>query len=94
MSCKAVASAQGAQRTDVPFAVITQVSPACRYPVGVDWSEDRHWRCNNNVHPSRHGTYNGITMHPFETVFIKASWHVGEPHLSHYTRWVISCSSP
>lgn len=57
-----------------------------RYPVGVEWSEDRHWRCNNNVHPSRHGTYDGITMHPFETVFIKASWHVGEPHLSHYTR--------
>jgi hypothetical protein len=26
-------------------------------------------------------------MHPFETVFIKASWHVGEPHLSTYTRW-------
>ncbi len=34
----------------------------------VDWRDKRHWRCNNNVHPSRHGTYAGITMHPFETV--------------------------
>jgi hypothetical protein len=37
----------------------------------------------------RHGTYDGITMHPFETVFIKASWNVGEPFTSHYTKWVM-----
>ncbi|BDA51679.1 hypothetical protein COCOBI_19-2350 [Coccomyxa sp. Obi] len=60
------------------------------YPVGVDWSKQEHWRCNNNTHPSRHGTYDGITMHPFETVFIKASWHVGEPYLGHYTRWFMA----
>ena len=65
----------------------------CRYPVGIEWSEERHWRCNNNAHPSRHGTYDGITMHPFETVFVKASWHVGEPHLSHYTRCAL-CLTP
>lgn len=23
-------------------------------------------------------------------VFIKASWHVGEPHLSHYTKWFLA----
>lgn len=39
------------------------------------------------MHPSRSGTYDSITMHPFETVFIKASWHVGEPFTSHYTKW-------
>ena len=39
-----------------------------RYPEGVEWSDDRHWHCNNNAHPSRHGTYDGISMHPFETV--------------------------
>jgi hypothetical protein len=38
-----------------------------RYPPGVEWAEARHWRCNNNAHPSRHGTYDGISMHPFET---------------------------
>ncbi|CAL8465839.1 g5375 [Coccomyxa elongata] len=57
------------------------------YPVGVDWRDESHWHCNNNTHPSRRGTYDGISMHPFETVFLKASWHVGEPYTSHYTRW-------
>lgn len=38
----------------------------------VDWRDSRHWHCNNNVHPSRHGTYDGLSMHPFETIFIKA----------------------
>ena len=61
--------------------------------MGIEWSEERHWRCNNNAHPSRHGTYDGITMHPFETVFVKASWHVGEPHLSHYTRYALCLTS-
>lgn len=60
-----------------------------RYPADLDWRDERNWGCNDNVHPSRHGTYDGISMHPFETVFIKASWHVGEPHLSHYTRWMM-----
>lgn len=54
---------------------------------GVDWRDDKHWGCNDNVHPSRHGTYDGITMHPFETVFVKSSWHVGEPFTSHYSKW-------
>ena len=27
-------------------------------------------------------------MHPYETIFVKASWQVGEPHLSRYTRWM------
>ncbi|KAL4421190.1 hypothetical protein ABPG77_010065 [Micractinium sp. CCAP 211/92] len=57
---------------------------------GVDWRDRRHWRCNNNVHPSRHGTYDGITMHPFETVFLKASWHVGEPFVDKYAAWMLA----
>ncbi|KAL4854424.1 hypothetical protein ACK3TF_004779 [Chlorella vulgaris] len=56
---------------------------------GVDWRDRRHWRCNNNVHPSRHGTYDGITMHPYETVFLKASWHVGEPFVEKYAAWAL-----
>ena len=43
-----------------------------RYAPGTDWREKRHWHCNNNVHPSRHGTYDNISMHPFETMFVKA----------------------
>ena len=26
-------------------------------------------------------------MHPFETLFVKSSWHVGEPFLTAYSRW-------
>ncbi len=35
---------------------------------GIDWGDLRHWSCNDNVHPSRDGTYEGISFHPFETV--------------------------
>ncbi|CAL5224082.1 g6708 [Coccomyxa viridis] len=58
-----------------------------RYAQGTDWRDPTHWGCNNNVHPSRHGTYDGISMHPYETIFVKASWKVGEPFLSRYTRF-------
>lgn len=34
----------------------------------VDWRDRRHWGCNDQVHPSRHGTYDGIAFHPYETV--------------------------
>ncbi|GAQ79139.1 hypothetical protein KFL_000250160 [Klebsormidium nitens] len=57
------------------------------YPLDTDWRDSKHWGCNNNVHPSRHGTYDGITMHPFEVVFVKASWHVGEPFVERYSEW-------
>lgn len=57
---------------------------------GIDWRDQRHWKCNNNVHPSRHGTYDGISMHPFETMFLKASWHVGEPYVDKYTEWMMA----
>ena len=38
----------------------------------------------NNVHPSRHGTYDGISFHPFETIFVKSSWHVSDPNIKRY----------
>lgn len=39
-----------------------------RYARGTDWRDERHWGCNDNAHPSRQGTYAGISQHPFETV--------------------------
>ena len=57
------------------------------YSPDIDWREQRHHSCNNNVHPSRYGTYDSITMHPFETIFVKSSWHVGEPYTSKYSKW-------
>ncbi|KAK2080663.1 hypothetical protein QBZ16_000517 [Prototheca wickerhamii] len=56
----------------------------------VDWGDKSNWNCNNNVHPSRHGTYDGISMHPYETVFVKASWHVGHPFIDKYAEWAIA----
>ncbi len=29
-------------------------------------------------------------MHPMEVVFIKASWHVGEPFTSKYSEWLLA----
>ena len=54
---------------------------------GVDWRDGRHWQCNDNVHPSRHGTYDGIGFHPFETIFVKSSWHVADPYTERYAAW-------
>lgn len=55
---------------------------------GVDWRDEHNWRCNNNVHPSRHATYDGLSMHPYETVFLKSSWHVGIPFAEKYAGWL------
>lgn len=51
-----------------------------RYARDINWAEPKHWGCNDNVHPSRHGTYGGIAFHPYETVFVKSSWHVADPY--------------
>eukprot|EP00892_Ulva_mutabilis_P003939 jgi/Ulvmu1/1917/UM012_0077.1 len=53
----------------------------------VDWHDRANWNCNDQVHPSRHGTYDGISMNPYEVVFLKASWHVGEPFADKYATW-------
>lgn len=55
---------------------------------GVDWHDKANWNCNANVHPSRHGTYDGISMSPYETVFLKSSWHVGIPFADKYAVWL------
>lgn len=60
-----------------------------RYARGVDWRDRAHWRCNDNVHPSRQGTYGGISQHPFETVFVKSSWHVADPYTRRYSHWAL-----
>ncbi|EFJ51845.1 hypothetical protein VOLCADRAFT_87431 [Volvox carteri f. nagariensis] len=54
----------------------------------VDWRDERHWGCNDMVHPSRHGTYDGIAFHPYETIFVKSSWHVADPYTRRYSLWM------
>lgn len=58
-----------------------------RYATSTDWRDKQHWHCNDNVHPSRAGTYDGISFHPFETVFVKSSWHVADPYSKRYSQW-------
>jgi len=41
---------------------------------GLDWTNRSNWGCNDNQHPSRSGTYFGVTQHPLETVFVKVEW--------------------
>ena len=41
---------------------------------GMDWTNRSNWGCNDNEHPSRSGTYFGVTQHPLETVFVKVEW--------------------
>jgi hypothetical protein len=61
-----------------------------RYAPGVDWRDKANWACNNNVHPSRVGTYGpGISQHPLETVFVKSSWHVADPYTKRYSQWAL-----
>ncbi|KAG2428140.1 hypothetical protein HXX76_011820 [Chlamydomonas incerta] len=59
-----------------------------KYARDVDWRDRRHWGCNDQVHPSRHGTYDGIAFHPYETIFVKSSWHVADPYTRRYSTWV------
>lgn len=82
--------AEGRRAVSRPPAQPCPARPLDPHPSQVDWRDQRHWRCNNNVHPSRHGTYAGLAMHPFETVFLKASWHVGEPFVQRYSEWALA----
>ena len=45
---------------------------------GVDWTNRSNWGCNDNLHPSRSGTYYGVSQHPLETVFVKVEWDHGD----------------
>lgn len=41
---------------------------------GLDWRSPENWKLNECIHPSREGTYGGISIHPFEVVFHKPVW--------------------
>ena len=44
------------------------------YQGGVNWRNSKNWNCNNQIHPSRSGSYFGISIHPMEVLFHKCSW--------------------
>jgi hypothetical protein len=41
---------------------------------GIDWSDSSEWHCNNFTHPSRRGSYFGISINPLEVIFHKVTW--------------------
>jgi hypothetical protein len=60
---------------------------------GLDWSDPANWDQNANTPPSRQGTYDGISIHPFEVVFHKWYWShhpqqlVAYDYFEKYRRW-------
>eukprot|EP00201_Polytomella_parva_P024552 CAMPEP_0175045490 /NCGR_PEP_ID=MMETSP0052_2-20121109/4456_1 /TAXON_ID=51329 ORGANISM="Polytomella parva, Strain SAG 63-3" /NCGR_SAMPLE_ID=MMETSP0052_2 /ASSEMBLY_ACC=CAM_ASM_000194 /LENGTH=212 /DNA_ID=CAMNT_0016309035 /DNA_START=566 /DNA_END=1204 /DNA_ORIENTATION=+ len=58
-----------------------------RYDRNTDWQNKRNWHCNNNVPPAMHGMYDGISVHPFEVMFVKNTWGVAEPYVRRYSDW-------
>lgn len=61
---------------------------------GVDWRNADFTNdaaaCNQFEHPSREGSYFGLSVHPLETVFMKTDWAgapVREAETKAYTRW-------
>jgi hypothetical protein len=41
----------------------------------VNWLDPSNWRMNNNLHPSRHNSFYGKSINPYEVMFHKWFWH-------------------
>ncbi|GAB5364191.1 hypothetical protein AAMO2058_000948000 [Amorphochlora amoebiformis] len=46
----------------------------------IDFRDPKNWACNSQMHPSRNGTYAGISISPFEVIFHKSWWRTLNPH--------------
>lgn len=63
---------------------------------GIDWSDPANWDQNGNTPPSRQGTYDGVSIHPFEVVFHKWYWshHADRPvayeYFDKYRQWKLA----
>jgi hypothetical protein len=40
----------------------------------LDWRNTKTWACNYYKHPTNNGSYEGISVHPLESVFQKVLW--------------------
>ena len=59
-----------------------------KYGLGVNWKDEANWFCNNQVHPSRECSYDGVSQNPLETVFIKSTWGVSPTLTNKYSQWM------
>ncbi|KAF6003575.1 hypothetical protein F1559_002859 [Cyanidiococcus yangmingshanensis] len=50
--------------------------------------------CNRHVFPSRSGAVDGIDLHPYEIVFVKAQWHMSYPYMLLYSEWMDRPDAP
>lgn len=58
----------------------------------IDWSDKKNWtNHNNNTFPSRHNSYENISIHPFEVIFHKWFWMSSQPvnfnYIAKYRKW-------
>ena len=49
---------------------------------GVDFRDERNWRCNGAKHPTRAGSHHGLSVHPLEVLFHKPKWHTLRNYVS------------
>jgi hypothetical protein len=47
----------------------------------IDWTNPKNYTLNNNIHPSRAGSFYGKSIDPYEVIFHKWFWHV-LPHVN------------
>ena len=45
---------------------------------GIDWTDSSNYKSNNNAHPSRHNSFYGYSINPYEVIFHKWFWHGNE----------------
>ena len=67
----------GASRTIMDHADNFSIATTQLAYQSVPWRNRAYWTkgaCNNNLHPSRPGTYFGLNIHPLESLFHKTSW--------------------
>lgn len=41
----------------------------------IDWTNVSNWKLNSNMHPSRHHSFYGNSINPYEVIFHKWFWH-------------------
>jgi hypothetical protein len=41
----------------------------------INWLDEANWKMNNNIHPSRRGSFYGKSIDPSEVIFHKWYWH-------------------
>ena len=41
----------------------------------IDWKDKKNWNLNDNIHPSRHKSFYGFSIDPYEVIFHKWFWN-------------------